>query len=548
VRTLAQHAGPVVDLDFSRDGARLATTSRDGTVKLWDLGTWTAVTLEVDPFGAAAASAFSPDGTRVVTMPGWADGPRVWEVATGTLLAALPGRGWANTAVAFIPDGSAFVSAAGDGTFTIWDSVTYEPVLVHRAHRDTTNWLDVGPDGRIVTGGNDGVVKVWEIAEGGVGEVLSLAGHGAFLNCVAFGPRGERVASVAEDGTARVWDITAAGSRELFTAAGAAPGGLAFGPDGERLIASRADGTAVIFDVVAASATVELPHGALVLVTDVSGDGATIATGGFDGVVRLWDAATGEPRAVIPHEGHDWVTAVALDEDGTRVASAGYHWMLAEDESWEYGSVRLWDTVTEQLVDEWWTDGANGFYTLAFNRDVDVLAGHDMYGGATHVWDLVDGMTTVVDHPPNFYWIPGSVDLSPDAATLLVVYDSMVATYDTATGARLVTFAGHDANIEMARFSSDGASVVTGSADATVKIWDAATGAERLTLRGHGSGVVAVAIDSTGQYVASLSEDSLRVWILDVDELVALARSRLTRGFTTDECRTYLHIEACPPD
>jgi WD40 repeat protein len=90
--------------------------------------------------------------------------------------------------------------------------------------------------------------------------------------------------------------------------------------------------------------------------------------------------------------------------------------------------------------------------------------------------------------------------------------------------------------------------VVTGSADATVKIWDAATGAEQLTLQGHESGVVVVAVEPGGRYLASLSSDALRVWVLDIDDLIEIARFRLTRDLTADECRTYLHREECPSD
>jgi len=37
-----------------------------------------------------------------------------------------------------------------------------------------------------------------------------------------------------------------------------------------------------------------------------------------------------------------------------------------------------------------------------------------------------------------------------------------------------------------------------------------------------------------------------RVWALDVDDLVKIARSRLTRTFTDDECARYLHLSRCP--
>ena len=47
--------------------------------------------------------------------------------------------------------------------------------------------------------------------------------------------------------------------------------------------------------------------------------------------------------------------------------------------------------------------------------------------------------------------------------------------------------------------------------------------------------------------LASIGDDGIaRVWALDLDDLIAIANDRLTRGFSEDECRQYLHLERCP--
>jgi hypothetical protein len=43
-------------------------------------------------------------------------------------------------------------------------------------------------------------------------------------------------------------------------------------------------------------------------------------------------------------------------------------------------------------------------------------------------------------------------------------------------------------------------------------------------------------------------DDTVRVYTLDNDELIAIAKDRVTRSFTEDECRAYLHVEECPAD
>jgi WD40 repeat protein len=78
-------------------------------------------------------------------------------------------------------------------------------------------------------------------------------------------------------------------------------------------------------------------------------------------------------------------------------------------------------------------------------------------------------------------------------------------------------------------------------------LWDARSGAEVLTLRGHRSTVDSVTFSPDGSRVGSLGFDgTFRVWELDLDRLIALAERELTRTFTEEECRQYLHLDRCP--
>lgn len=66
-------------------------------------------------------------------------------------------------------------------------------------------------------------------------------------------------------------------------------------------------------------------------------------------------------------------------------------------------------------------------------------------------------------------------------------------------------------------------------------------------LRDDESGVELLRFTPDGTKLASgSSEGPVRVWALDLDDLIALAQERLTRGFTAEECRQYLHVERCP--
>jgi WD40 repeat protein len=93
-------------------------------------------------------------------------------------------------------------------------------------------------------------------------------------------------------------------------------------------------------------------------------------------------------------------------------------------------------------------------------------------------------------------------------------------------------------------FNNDGTRLATGSMDRTARVWDAATGREVLEFT-HQLGVEGVAFSPNGRKLATGSEDGMvRVIPLDTEELLRLARSRVTRPLRPEECMRYLH-SAC---
>ena len=57
-----------------------------------------------------------------------------------------------------------------------------------------------------------------------------------------------------------------------------------------------------------------------------------------------------------------------------------------------------------------------------------------------------------------------------------------------------------------------------------------------------------VAFSPDGSLLASVDGTTVRVWALDIEELLAIARRNVTRSLTDEECRQYLHVDACPAD
>jgi WD40 repeat protein len=81
----------------------------------------------------------------------------------------------------------------------------------------------------------------------------------------------------------------------------------------------------------------------------------------------------------------------------------------------------------------------------------------------------------------------------------------------------------------------------------TVRLFDTSTGEEQIVLRGSGGAIARLAFSPDGSLLAASAVDGAHVWTLDPDDLIAIGRRELTRGWTDDECLRYLRREACQP-
>ena len=166
------------------------------------------------------------------------------------------------------------------------------------------------------------------------------------------------------------------------------------------------------------------------------------------------------------------------------------------------------------------------------------------------VWDAATGhaLLTLTGHKGR------TLDLafSPDGRRLAASSnDATAKVWDVLTGEELLTLTGHTALVRGMAFSPDGTRLATASGDATVKVWDVsptASGARApLTLYGHPSGTLRVAFSPDGRRLATVSEyGMLRIYALPLDDIVAIAKSRVTRTLTLDECQKFLHVDKCP--
>jgi RNA polymerase sigma factor (sigma-70 family) len=415
-------------------------------------------------------------------------------------------------ALALSPDGKTLATGGYPGRIWLWDAATGRPAGKLQGPPGHVLALQFSPDGRLLAAA--GSIDAAQVEAGrtvlldlGTGKPRHTLEHLRWARCVAFSPDGTTLAVGCDQDGFGTWDVaTGKAGPPLPGNLGAGFASIAFSPDGRLLAAGGYDKAVRLWDWRGGKEVGRLDAGSIVRSLAFSADGKTLLTG-QDGpqFVQLWDVAARRPfRDFKGHKG--WkgglfpgsVYSVTFSPDGRTVTSGG-----------DDGAVFVWDAATAEVHGSH-QDGVGSVHGVAFLPDGKTLAAAGTVGRV----ELLDPATGK-ERPPFDEHTAGLADmaLSPDGKLLATASaDQTIRLWDLTTGRTVRVLRGHTKGVLSVGFAPDGRSLVSGGSDGTVRLWDVGTGEGRQLTDAH-DWYARAAFAPDGKLLASAGADSLvRLW------------------------------------
>ena len=281
------HRVPVMALQFSHDGTRLYAGGYH-EITVWNTADG-ALSQRIRNIGQRTSGLdLSPDGAWLVVAdgsPGRSGSVRLVDVAAGQLKQVIGTARDLVLDVQFSPDGSRIAASTVESGLKVYSVADGKEQLVIASHSDWVTCVAWNSDGsRLVTGSRDKTCKLFDAETGEL--KLTYGGHGKPVRGVAFHPGGEEVYSSGSDNKVHRWKV----------ADGAKSAEIGFGNEvfqlavtENHLFAVSADGTVRQFEVKENKEVHQFKgHSDWPLSVDFHAGTDRIASGGYDGEVRIW--------------------------------------------------------------------------------------------------------------------------------------------------------------------------------------------------------------------------------------------------------------------
>jgi WD40 repeat protein len=427
--------------------------------------------------------------------------------------------------VAFASNCKVLASGGGNGTIRLWDIESGNELACFDDHHAEVRSLVFSHDGKLLASGDGFLIPricIHDVTAGKVLHFLDTAEQP--VGALVFSRDNKSLKSVAGD---RIWSWDTksgkvTGKTQLKGVDPHGPKRRAWAPDGDSIALSDENGIIRLFDAASGEPRLELKgHTDVVDWFAFSADGQLLASHGRDNTVRVWDLATGKQRKMF--DNRDELESLQFSPDGKLFAT------MTED-----GTTRVWDAATGEVRHRF---EAHKFCSqITFSPDSKLLARN---AGHVDIWDISTGKP-LHPSPGHFAEVCGAA-ISPDDKLLVSLANDLAIRLWNLRDGKEVRRISLDDDAILTRasplFTSDGKSLIW-AVGRKVYIAEAASGANETCLK-LDDDVNSLAVSPIGKGLAISCQKSIQIWDYQTRKLLATLK---------DGLRTFRRSVAFAPD